>query len=71
MSTYIIPRGEHSAFVAICLDDMFDRMVEYLDEDSFDTISDTWSTLAQLMINGINDKYQLALLRNTTKKLTA
>ncbi len=39
--TYIIPRNENSAFVAICLDDMFDNMLENLDEDSFETISNT------------------------------
>jgi hypothetical protein len=55
---YIIPRNKHSAFVAICLGDMFDEMVEDIDKDSFDTIKDTWPTLACLMINGINDKYQ-------------
>lgn len=57
MYIYIIPRDEHSAFVAICLEDMLDEILEGMDEDSFDTISDTWPTLAQLLVNGMNDKY--------------
>lgn len=58
MFMYIIPRSEHSAFIAICLDDMFDSIVSDLDEDTFETIVDTWPTLAQLLVNGVNDKYQ-------------
>jgi hypothetical protein len=56
--TYIIPRGEHSAFVAICLNDMFDKLVDELDDDTYETVAETWPTLATLLHNGIKDKYK-------------
>lgn len=58
MFCYIIPRGKHSAFIAICLDDMFDSLIEDLDEDKYETLCDTWPTLARMLQNGIKDKYK-------------
>jgi len=60
--TYIVPRSERSVFVLICLDDMFDTLMNELDNDSFETISDTWPTLAELLMNGAKDKYKSGAL---------
>lgn len=55
---YIIPRSEHSAFVATCWDHAFDSILEDLDEDTAETISETWPTLATLLNNGVKDLYR-------------
>jgi hypothetical protein len=55
---YIIPKNQHSAFVAVCLDDMFEKIMDDLDEDTLEIIVDTWPTFAELLYNGIKDKYQ-------------
>jgi hypothetical protein len=54
---YLLPRGNHSAFVLACLDDTFDGLVANMDEDTVDIICDTWPTLANLMSCGLKDKY--------------
>jgi hypothetical protein len=55
---YIIPRNEHSAFVATCWEHAFDEVIADLDEDTFETIVETWPTLAILFHNGIKDLYR-------------
>ena len=55
---YIIPRNENSALVATCFEHIFDKLVSNLDEDTSETIAETWPTLAKLLYNGINDLYQ-------------
>jgi hypothetical protein len=55
---YIIPRSEHSALIATCWDHVFDEMIENLDEDTFETIVETWPTLAILFHNGVKDLYR-------------
>jgi hypothetical protein len=55
--TYIVPKGEHAAFVLMCLDDMFDNLLENMDEDTIETVCNTWPTLAEMLHNGIKDKY--------------
>lgn len=55
---YVIPRSEHSAFVATCWDRVFDAVVEDLDDDTAETIVETWPTLATLLGNGATDRYR-------------
>lgn len=55
---YLIPRSQTSMFVAMCCDHAFDELLNDIDEDDWDTIVDTWPTLARLLHNGINDKYK-------------
>lgn len=60
---YIIPKTESSVFVATCWDDAFDKLLT-ADEDDFETIADTWPTLAALVINATQDKYrECAMIR--------
>lgn len=55
---YFIPRSNTSFFIATCWDDVFDSILgEVEDEDDLDTIVATWPSLAQLLANGIKDKY--------------
>lgn len=55
---YILQRSESSAFVLVCLDEMFDSMLNDLNEDSLETIAETWPTLMDLIVNGVNEKFQ-------------
>lgn len=61
-STYliinIIPRNDYSAFVATCLGDGFDEVLEnFDDEDYVETVCDTWPLFVKLLNNGLKDKY--------------
>jgi hypothetical protein len=55
---YIIPRGEHSALIATCWDHAFDPILEGIDGDAAETISETWPTLAMLLHNGMKELYR-------------
>ena len=59
---YIIPRSSTQAFVAVCLDHAFDSLFEDFDEDSMETVAETWPTLAALLVNGVKDRYSEAAL---------
>lgn len=61
-STYliinIIPRNNYSAFVAACFGDCFDDVLEnFNDKDYIETVCDTWPLFANLLNNGVKDKY--------------
>lgn len=54
----IIPRNNYSAFVATCLGDCFDEVVDNLDdEDYVETLCDTWPIFVNLLKNELKDKY--------------
>lgn len=54
----IIPRNDYSAFVACCLGDCFDEVLDNLDDADYrETICDTWPLFARLLQNGVRDKY--------------
>ncbi len=52
---YVIPRNNTSVFLATCWDRAFDELLS--DEDSLETAVETWPTLGQLLVNGIEDRY--------------
>ena len=55
---YFIPRSSTSFFIATCWDDLFDSILGQVeDESDLETIVETWPSLAQLLANGIDDKY--------------
>ncbi len=54
---YYIPRSSSSIFVATCWDHAFDGLLSNIDEDDWETIAETWPTLAKLLLNGANDRY--------------
>ncbi len=61
-STYfiinIIPRNSYSAFVATCLGDCFDEVINnFNDDDYVEMMCDTWPLFMKLLQNGANDKY--------------
>ncbi|MBD2777552.1 hypothetical protein [Iningainema tapete] len=55
---YIIPRNENSAWLVTSFEHVFDELVSNIDEQTSETIADTWPTLASLLYNGIKDRYQ-------------
>ncbi len=59
---YLIPRNSNSVFVVTCWEHFFDDLVSNIDQDDFETISETWPTLGELLINGIKDRYQYGAL---------
>jgi hypothetical protein len=55
---YIIPRNKSSVFIVTCWEHAFDELLENIDENGWETIVETWPTLAKLLYNGIKDRYQ-------------
>jgi hypothetical protein len=56
---YIAPRSESSVFVLTCWDHAFDDLIPQLDdENTAETVAETWPILAQLLMNGIKDRYR-------------
>jgi hypothetical protein len=55
---YLIPRNTHSVFVATCWEHAFDQLLQGIDEDTAETIGETWPTLAALLYNGADDLYR-------------
>lgn len=63
LTLYYIPRSESSVFIAACWDHAFDGPIEGLsDDDALETVTQTWPTLAQLLANGIEDRYSQGAL---------
>lgn len=62
---YFIPKTEHSMFVVANLDHAFDGLETHLqDADMRTVIVETWPRFAQLLVNGMEDRYsQGALIR--------
>lgn len=59
----IIPKDDYSVYVAACLDDMFDDVIDaFEDPDAIETFCKTWPLTAMLLSNGINDKYSSGAL---------
>ncbi|MEA5573485.1 hypothetical protein [Calothrix sp. UHCC 0171] len=59
---YIIPRTENSVWVASSFEHAFDDLVINLDRDTYEAIADTWPILANLLENGIKERYQYGAL---------
>lgn len=59
---YIIPRSANSIFVATCWERLFDDL--FADEESLKVAVQTWNLLAQLLTNGLEERYsEGAMLR--------
>jgi hypothetical protein len=56
--TYLIQRSENTFFIAACLNDVFDSLIENFDNDLVNVYNDAWPNLITLLQNGVNDKYQ-------------
>jgi hypothetical protein len=60
---YFIPRTATSLFVAACWDRTFDPILENAhDEDYLAAVERTWPTLAELLANGLADRYSTGAL---------
>jgi hypothetical protein len=55
---YAIPRTESSAFIVTSWEDSFDEFLNNTDSNDWETVVETWPTLATLLSNGVNDKYR-------------
>lgn len=59
---YIIPRDDHSVWVATCFEHVCDELVRESDKQIHEAIADTYPTLANLLKNGIKERYQYGAL---------
>lgn len=56
---YFFPTGEDEGhlFIYFCQDEMFDSLIEDLDEDNFEIIARTWPLFGTAIMNGAEKKY--------------